>query len=82
MKAHSNLARLYLEKLDDRMKAIAALREAYFHSQSTQDWRSGLTIEMKKYGLTVDDLGRVSVPSASQAQAPKVPISVPIVEKE
>ena len=81
MKAHSKLARLYLEKLDDRVKAIGALREAYFHSQSTQDWRSGLTIEMKKYGLTVDDLGRVTMPSTPQSNAPKVPISVPIVER-
>ncbi len=56
MKAYSRLARLYLEKLEDKNKAIEAYREAYFHSQSSEDWRKGLLLGMKKYGLTLDHL--------------------------
>jgi tetratricopeptide (TPR) repeat protein len=68
MKAYSRLARLYLEKLEDRSKAIAALREAYFHAQSSEEWRSALTSEMKKYSLTMDDLGSTSLPSTPKQQ--------------
>jgi membrane associated rhomboid family serine protease len=61
MKAYAKLGRLYLDKLNDRTKAILMLREAYFHQQASQDWRSALAIEMKKYELTPDDLGGVAL---------------------
>jgi tetratricopeptide (TPR) repeat protein len=76
LKAYSKLARLHLDKLNDRPKALEAFRDAYFHPQSTQDWRSGLALEMKKYGLTPDDLGSVGLPPqavAKQAVTQAVP---------
>jgi membrane associated rhomboid family serine protease len=81
MKAYSKLARLHLDKLNDRPKALEALRESYFHSQSTQDWRSALAIEMKKYGLTPEDLGSVVSPTQA-APKPTVPQAVPTATME
>ncbi|HSE42452.1 MAG TPA: rhomboid family intramembrane serine protease [Acidobacteriota bacterium] len=65
MKAYAKMARLFLDKLNDRSKALEMLREAYFHPQASQDWRSALGIEMKKYGLTPDDLGGVALQSVA-----------------
>jgi membrane associated rhomboid family serine protease len=56
IKAYSRLAHLYHDKLEDKNRAIDAFREAYFHPQSSEDWRKGLLLEMKKYGITLDHL--------------------------
>jgi membrane associated rhomboid family serine protease len=57
IKAFSRLAQLYHDKLEDKTRAVDAFREAYFHPQSSEDWRKGLLLEMKKFGITLDHLG-------------------------
>lgn len=68
MKAYSRLARIYLVKLENKDRAIEAYREAYFHPQSSEDWRKGLLLEMKKYGFTLDHLGGAQLPSVGSTQ--------------
>jgi membrane associated rhomboid family serine protease len=73
IKAYSRLAHLYHDKLEDKNRAVEAFREAYFHPQSSEDWRKGLLMEMKKFGITLDHLGGAKLqepPPAPKAPAP------------
>lgn len=76
IKAYSRLAHIYHDKLEDKNRAINAFREAYFHSQSSDDWRKGLLLEMKKYGITLENLkgAKLSEPEP----APKAPTPIAI----
>lgn len=49
MKSWSTLARLYLERLGSREKAIEAFRNSYEHKLATEDWRSALQMERKRF---------------------------------
>jgi membrane associated rhomboid family serine protease len=76
IKAYSRLAHLYHDKLEDKNRSIDAFREAYFHPQSSEDWRKGLLLEMKKFGITLDHLrgGKFAQPEP-EAKAP-VPAAI------
>lgn len=56
IKAYSRLAHLYHDKLEDKNRSVDAFREAYFHPQSSEEWRKSLLLEMKKFGITLDHL--------------------------
>jgi tetratricopeptide (TPR) repeat protein len=55
MKAWSQLARLYLERFGDREKANEAFRNSYDHKLSTEEWRSALQMERKRFELPLFD---------------------------
>jgi membrane associated rhomboid family serine protease len=78
IKAYSRLAHLYHDKLEDKNRTIDAFREAYFHPQSSEDWRKGLLLEMKKYGITLDHLRGAKLPEPEPA--PKAPLPAAVEE--
>lgn len=49
MKSWNKLARLYLERLGSREKAIDAFRNSYEHKLATEDWRTALQQERKRF---------------------------------
>jgi membrane associated rhomboid family serine protease len=78
IKAYSRLAHLYHDKLEDKSRAIDAFREAYFHPQSSDDWRKGLLLEMKKFGINMDHLRGAKLPEPEPA--PKAPVPDAVAE--
>jgi hypothetical protein len=76
IKAFSRLAHLYHDKLEDKNRAVDALREAYFHPQSSEDWRKGLLLEMKKFGITLAHLGGAKLSEPEPAEKVPVPAAV------
>ena len=73
IKAYSRLAHLYHDKLEDKNRTIDAFREAYFHPQSSEEWRKGLLQEMKKYGITMDHLGGTKLPEPEPVPKASLP---------
>jgi membrane associated rhomboid family serine protease len=80
MKAYSRLAHLYHDKLEDKNGALNAFKESYYHPQCSEDWRKGLLLEMKKYGLTVNHLGGAKLAEPKPEPKPKAPLP-PAVEE-
>jgi membrane associated rhomboid family serine protease len=78
IKAFSRLAHLYYDKLEDKNRAVDAFREAYFHPQSSEDWRKGLLLEMKKFGITLDHLGGAKL--TQPEPAPKAPVPAAVAD--
>lgn len=76
IKAYSRLAHLYHDKLEDKNRAMDAFREAYFHPQSSEDWKKGLLLEMKKFGFTLDHLGGAKLTEPEPPPKAPVPSSV------
>jgi len=76
IKAYSRLAHLYHDKLEDKNRAVDAFREAYFHPQSSEDWRKGLLSEMKKFGITLNHLGGAKFTEPEPASKAPVPAAV------
>jgi membrane associated rhomboid family serine protease len=65
MKAWSVLARLYLEKLGLREKANEAFRKSYDHKLASEEWRSALQMERKRFEIPVFEGGTVKTQDAS-----------------
>lgn len=78
IKAYSRLAHFYHDKLEDKNRAVDALREAYFHPQSSEEWRKGLLLEMKKYGITLEHLDGAKL--LELEPAPKAPTPAAIAD--
>lgn len=51
MKAYSKLARLCIERLNDRERGEAAFWSAYDHPLANNEWRAALQAEMKRYQI-------------------------------
>ena len=51
MKASSKLSRLYFDKLKDREKGIAQFWRSYHHPLSSDQWRTALQTDMKRYDI-------------------------------
>lgn len=68
MKAASKLARVWLEKLHDRERGVAAFWTAFQHPLANEEWRKALRLEMKRY-----QIDPASAPA--EQETPSVPAS-------
>ena len=73
MKAGNKLARLYLEKINDREKGIHFFWQAYHHPNADSQWRAALQTDIKKYQIP-----EKPAPAAQQVSAIPPPVPVPI----
>lgn len=87
MKAHSKLARLYLEKVNSREKGIENYWRSYHHPHADSQWRAALLIDRKRYQIPdePDAIAGAAIPAAAvvvpavaaSTQVPKVVESRP-----
>ncbi len=68
MKAHSKLARLYFEKINDRNKAIENFWRSYHHPHAETQWRAALKLDITKY--QIPEMPLASVPSSVPVPPP------------
>ena len=68
MKAYSKLARLCIERLNDRERGEAAFWAAFDHPLANNEWRTALQAEMKRYQISPKQEGQRQVlPPATTA---------------
>lgn len=81
MKGWSRMARIYFNKQNEPEKGKAALLRSYEHPQSTQEWRSAMQIDFRRYGIEAPaTVPQTAVPLASAVaeQPPLLSLSDPI----
>ncbi len=79
MKGASKLSRLYFDKLQDREKGIAEFWRSYHHPLSSDQWRSALQTDMKRYDIP-DSRGKAPVLPIVPRTTPPKPVETPVFE--
>lgn len=76
MKGASKLSRLYFDKLQDREKGIAEFWRSYHHPLSSDQWRTALQMDMKRYDIP-QTTGQAQLPSPSKV-VPQAPVDTSV----
>lgn len=78
MKALSRVARIYFDKLNDPEKGKAALIQAYEHPHASDEWRSALQTDFRRYGIQAPAVAPASPVRPAHAEPAAKPVPVPI----